>query len=720
MADTFQYGTVTLTHVKTESFEQRTEYDPSNTDALWTRTSLTVTGMLAYGLPPAAGGETAAETLKRIEHSLMQPRQYLRYQVGSKTVIEVGDKNTGKAVDVNKGPMPQSITTGVITEGSIEVRFSVVTCIITCPSLGNGSALRGFASNRWSQTESYDKAAYCTLQTSGIVICRTDLKQQPDQLREVIAPPIRQGYQRVNSRYTLTPDGTHLQYEIEDREFYLPPPFVTFQDSTNNNQTTSTQALEADGNMMVTTSHAGNKWMGVVTVRLRGQKNVPKSALLSRCLDIAQSMLKPWLLKNAVTNQIVTQDMKIDSALYENEVHVQIQGWLDPNVIRQALPGGTGKISLLSQTPAYSSFNNQPGVAPAIRGNGQFLALLGAVFQDPCINAAIAIDIDAPGELAQGDQILGEYVDPGFTINGGGLTGSTIDITQFGSNGGGGGGATNLGLQSINGGGTVGAGNQVSKPLANNYSSMRINPASIGIGPVSQSYSPPPDVAYDVWMMKLDYEYDTGAVVLPSTKDGQKSSYIRVRNGSLMMVVSWTAIRTGQPPDIPDPCPGDGTDVVSTNYKLIGKVDISTDEIEQGPTGALRYKISGCYRYGVLDPTIVPVINPLPPFLAKTILGSPVGQAVTPSPVAANVGVTDLAGTLAAGFIGLVVPFVPPAQNGGGGVLAGGVGGAAGGAIAAVNNAGRDIGNNGVFHLERTSIWYSLKTISPYKLFASC
>jgi hypothetical protein len=112
MADTFQYGSIVLTHVKTESFEQRTEYDPSNTDALWTRTTLTVTGMLAYGLPPATGGETAADTLRRIEHNLMQPRQYLRWQVGSKVVIEVGNKNTGVALERSRGDLVEKSRTG--------------------------------------------------------------------------------------------------------------------------------------------------------------------------------------------------------------------------------------------------------------------------------------------------------------------------------------------------------------------------------------------------------------------------------------------------------------------------------------------------------------------------------------------------------------------------------------------------------------------------------
>lgn len=699
MADTFQYGTVTLTHVKTESFEQRTEYDPSNTDALWTRTSLTVTGMLAYGLPPAAGGETAAETLKRIEHSLMQPRQYLRYQVGSKTVIEVGDKNTGKAVDANKGPMPQSITTGVITEGSIEVRFSIVTCIITCPSLGNGSARRGFASNRWSQTETYDRTGYCTLQTSGLVICRTDLQQFPDQLRGVVAPPVRQGYQRINSKYTLSPDGTQLQYDCEDREFYLPPPFMTYQDPASG-QTMLTQALEADGNMVVVSSKHGAMWTGIVTVKLKAPKYVDKQALLGRAIEIAQSIIAPFLSKrNPRTNVAASavQDYRIETPIYANEINVQVSGMLDYVAVKTALPGGGGAIGLVNQIPAGSITKNQPGISPTLRGNGQFLQMLSAVFQDPCIDVALVrADVTSVTQLVTPD-ITGE------------LTGSNVDIRNFGSNGGG-----------------LAVPTQPAKTPANAPNTpqdQRQNPATIAIGPINKDPAAP-DIAYDVWSMQLDYEYDTGAVVLPSTKSGQKASYIRVRNGNLVMVVTWTAQRTGQPPDIPDPCPGDGTDAVSTNYKLIGKLNIGTEELEQGPTGALRYKISGCYRYGVLDPTIVPVINPLPPFIAKEILGSTLAdqaaQLIQNNVVPAFQGATDLAGTLAAGFIGLVVPFVPPAQNGGGGVLAGGVGGAAGGAIAAVNNAGRDIGNNGVFHLERTSIWYSLKTISPYKFFASC
>jgi hypothetical protein len=513
---TVKYGqSIPTEQTIVEKFEHK-EDDASNTDALWTRTTLTVTGMLAYGLPPATGGETAADTLRRIEHNLMQPRQYLRWQVGSKVVIEVGNKNTGVALDANKGPMPQAISTGVITEGSIEVRFSVVTCVINCPSQGNGSARRGFASNRWSQTETYDRTGYCTLQTSGLVICRTDLQQLPDQLRGLVAPPVRQGYQRINSKYTLSPDGTQLQYDCEDREFYLPPPLMEVQDSVTG-QTISTQALEADGNMVVVSSKHGALWTGIVTVKLKGPKNIAKQDLLGRAIEIAQSMIAPFLSKKNPRTGVIgsaAQELRIDSGIYVNEVNVQLTGMLDYEIVKASLPGRGGAIGLLSQIPTGSEPRNQPGISPTIRGNGQFLAMLSAVFQDPCIDVALV-----RADLTNTSQL----VSPGIT---GELTGSNVDLSQFGSNGGGG-----LTVSTPT--------TQPATTITNTPQDQRVNPATIAVGPVSQN-PPPPDIAYDVWQMHLDYEYDTGGVVLPATKDGSKAQYIRVRNGNLVMVVTWT------------------------------------------------------------------------------------------------------------------------------------------------------------------------------------
>lgn len=721
MADTFQYGTVTLTHVKTESFDQSTEYDPSNTDQLWTRTTLTVTGILAAGLNPAKTGETAADVLRRIEHNLNRPRQYLRYQIGNKTVIEIGDPNNPtSALDVAKGPLPKGLSTVMITEGSIEIRFTVTCATVACDS-GGAAATRGFASNRWSQKETYDKTGYCTLVTTGLLIGRTDLRVTPDQMRGAIAPPVRQGYQREFSNYTLSEDGLRLSYDYQDKEYYLPPPLIEYQDANGN--VYATQALEANGEMTVVSSAHGSRYMGIVTCTLKGPKGLPKYQLLGRAIAIAKAMISPFIIRqvpiNGGANVIPGQELRVSHRYYESEVSVQLTGSLDYAAVKAALPGGGGPIGLFDQIPLGSQAVDQPGISPTIRGNGQFLQMLGATFQDPCVFIALL-----QADLTSVDQIK--------QISGGQLTGSNVDLSQYGSGAGGNVATAATGITSTSYSASPGVINNA-KPGANGNPNVlqRINPASIGVGQISQTQPPLSDIAYDIWLCNITYDYDTGVVVLPSTKAGQLASKIRVRNALLYVTVTWSVQRTGKPPMIPDPCPED-------NYVLIGMMNLEAPQLEQTPTGSIRYKMSGCYRYAALDMCKVPVVNPVPPFLIEQMnLTELVGTNLDLNQFKNNAvggqligggggigggqlvgGQVDLnqfkdgaggAGNLFNQLLGGNVGANNNPPNGGGVV--------AGGGNAGTTSRGQDVGPLGIYQLERGSVWYALKTIKPDQFF---
>ena len=87
MADSFTYGDYTLSFVHTVGFTVDGELDPSSTERLWNRYTITVQGVIATGLAPGKIGETAADTLRRIREEIMMPRQYLLYGQNGKAVV---------------------------------------------------------------------------------------------------------------------------------------------------------------------------------------------------------------------------------------------------------------------------------------------------------------------------------------------------------------------------------------------------------------------------------------------------------------------------------------------------------------------------------------------------------------------------------------------------------------------------------------------------------
>lgn len=395
--DTFSYGSISLAYCFTKSFAESSESDPSGTDQTFTRARLTVQGILAGGIQPATSGELPADLMRRIEHDLLRKRQRLRYRLGGRTVLAVdpppeagvlanapGNNQVGQrlVVDAANGPHPIAVSFPIITEGAIHVEFTVEVCFVNCP--GGAAEQRGYASNRFRQTESYDTNGYCTVTTSGLLIGRSDLRTRPDQLRGAIVPPIRKGYQRESSQWTLSEDGLSLSYSLTDKEYYLGPP---------------PPAKKASGQFIVTSNAAGAAWTGQCTVRLEAGKDVKKRDLLNLAVLIARSRLELYAMTSdrSGVRTIPALQSTYSTPLYENVVEVSFKCRLSPQKIQSAdlRPGERGfaggfSFSAFDKPMPGSPVKDQPGIAPAIRGFFNLPAMIAAEFQDPCVATAIA------------------------------------------------------------------------------------------------------------------------------------------------------------------------------------------------------------------------------------------------------------------------------------------------------------------------------------------
>lgn len=548
MADSFQYGDYVFAFVRTVAFEDEPEFDPSNTDRIHNKYRLTIQGVIAGVaspglpaiLPPGRQGETTAEILRRIREDLMAPRQYLLYGQNGKTVIEVADPP-----DAANGPFPVSFHTLLVSPGSITVEFTVEVRIADC-SLGRS---RGWSSNRWTQTDSYDKLAYCTTKTQGVLIGRSDLNQQTvDDFRGLVTPQLRNGFQMERWSYTISPDGLRLAYEFEDVEYYLPPPLG---------------ALEWSGEFQVMV--ANNVWFGICSVTIKGAKAADKAFLWQMANLIALARLRPLVPQG---DAIPITQMGFTENLNAAEISVNFRIMLDPNQVAKAagqLPGKGGKVTLfgadLIGTPLPGlPFKNQPAIGPAIRGNHPLVRLVTSVFRDPC---HLTAELSTSGPL----------VSPG-EANSGPI------------------GNRNPGRREL--------GNQAEITVGEVPTPSPISPGS--------QFRP---AVYQRYAVRTNYLWHGNTTSLVPTDADKKRAFVDLGPQTLDLVVEWVVERTGQMPELPDPCPpSDACEL----YKLLDQAVLIEDPAI-GPTGELVHKAYGRYVYGCTDPSRVNLAEPLPPFL---------------------------------------------------------------------------------------------------------
>ncbi len=630
----FSYGSYTLSRVRTKSFQHVPVYDPSGTDFLYTRFTLTVEGILAEGLAPLTTGERAAQALRRIEHDFLRPRQPLLYSQDGKVILEVRGNNAevvqqidpasmgtvtntfigvdsvAPALDADNGPKPQYFNVILMTQKAITVEFSIVVCLIDCRD--STARKRGYTSNRWSETETYDQSGMCQLTTRGLLICASDLKVNPDQLRDIVAPVIRNGYQRTSSTFTLSEDGLRLSYNFTDKEFYLGPPYP---------------AKKASGQFLVCWN--SGRYHAQCSIRLEGDKSASKQDLMRRALQIVNAKVSTIVPQappkrkkvnpspdatgalggggvvgavvagnsgsappeSTYKKQPIVTNATFSEHLYENTVEIQFRCQIDPKALGTV--GSGAKLSMFGTELPGSPASNQPGIAPPLRGNNRFLQLLAASFNDPCVMKSLG-----ETELRASTGDLGETS----------LTGTPTRSDSPGESPG------NMPATLT----TPQSGSSMSGATLATYSYTAENPATITVGPVTEAlYSAPlksggSELPYEFYTVKLTYANKTGCDVLPSAWAGSNHKKVRIHNQVLTIITEWVAERVGDPPEIPDPCPDD------PNYVLTDTLT-TTDELLPIDGGGYLYRLSGRMTHKCINTALVPLVSALPPFIVAEI-----------------------------------------------------------------------------------------------------
>jgi hypothetical protein len=226
------YANVDLSEVLTQSYAFDPVNDPTNTDYLWTRLSISVVSVVhslwtATGKTPGglvAGGNMGVPgdrmgvSLAKLPQILSQHRQTLLFRVGDDLVVESPPRlpdGTQLPCDCDNGPIVKGVKVlRVIGDTSAVVSFTVETYLNSCDKF--------VLSNRWGVHTSVDDCGYTTRTVRGRAIIRSDFANlydlTADDFRQFLFVPADAPLRRVSVDVDLSEDGNTLDYTVVDKE----------------------------------------------------------------------------------------------------------------------------------------------------------------------------------------------------------------------------------------------------------------------------------------------------------------------------------------------------------------------------------------------------------------------------------------------------------------------------------------------------------------------
>lgn len=256
--------------------------------------------------------DNAAAIMKRVRVELLQPRRLLSYKFNNIELIPAQTGGPG-TVDVQNGPKPQSCSVTWVTDTTFIINFHIIA------NYWENNENRGpinvlnrpgsvVLSNRWTETVEIDNCMYSTRTRDGKYIIRSDNDQGlfADMVRRQMAIlGVPRGFLRVSSKYTITPDGLGIAYNITDKEYFKTPP---------------NPAFEADGEYTESAGQGGAVKYGSVRLKLKGCKN---SAISSqkRLVEVAVSIAASKL---AINGSASLKDISVTVGMYDNTVSVNM------------------------------------------------------------------------------------------------------------------------------------------------------------------------------------------------------------------------------------------------------------------------------------------------------------------------------------------------------------------------------------------------------------
>lgn len=537
------YNNVWIHECRTLAFETGPDYDPTNTDAMWQNTYVKVRGFVSAseGQFPSSG---SAATLAGLMDKLSAPRRSLTYKIGATTMVS----HPG-GLDAKLGPIPDKPKIHEVNTGVFLVEFGVRCFQVRCDT--DCEENDPVVSLRWTQTESFDENWYSRLTTQGRLIVRSDLLQSGDSFRAQATPPILPDYKRVSARYTLSPDGTQLEFQFEDQEVDRLPPLG---------------CTKASGKFTVTSPKPGISRFGQVDIHLEGPKGSSRKRLMVRAIAMGYSkLLSERFFTENQSLPIIWGTFRED--LFEAAVDVSMQGMLAPIVGGSFIAATSGVFAgtpgdntpppdimrSVGQMP-FGMASDRQGLAPPIRK--RLAGLLAAAFRDPC--ACLVAETELRTDGATGGSGNPDIIGPPNQVPEADI--GTAELSTFPS-----------------------------------------------VVDLVTDRAP-----YDTYSIESSYGFNSGKVQMPATGigvNGGVGKVVELVGEQMVLTVTWVAGRTARPPVLPVYASGD------PRLEPIRGAITSQGVLPSADGGAPMYLTAGFYQYAIIAPQVVELKAAVPPMM---------------------------------------------------------------------------------------------------------
>lgn len=661
----FSYNGVNFGYVKTSVISHDAVRDPSDTDLLHTKFTISISSVVAIapnelivkggqgplfspgsqpGLSRAsafaiAGAErggaqakfgnisatrTPAELIREIRHMLLTPRKRLFLAHNRKTILEVKD------MDDANGPKPQSVRVHNITDNLYMIDYVVEVCLRDCDvqddrgffgrAAGSLAKIKksDWASFRYSNSQDIDEHGMSTVTMTGKLITRTSLlaKGGPDEMRSFVTPPPTPGFKR-KSHYEVQADGLALNFHFTDTELYISPP---------------PGAVEAKGTHTMSTA-MGGKWMLDITLRLVARKEADKKQIMEMGVAICMDRLRRSganKVPGSASQTLITKCW-VEDDMYGPGVTVCLQGWTaGPTKSmsnNQKKAGGiTGVLEKIVKSPLIGLAAGEIVRAVLDKAVPQDSSEPIKVLDtfnfggDPLGSSKVGPIITTFGDRAYmpllrllsaafNDPCLeeGKYYDGARERAGGTTQTVNADPTALSE-------AFRIGLQQLTRGVDYVQSLQKLGLVKSNGDESTVNIVSR-----AQSFNFEDTIyrldnatnggIWDTYLCQFTSHRDTGYRGFPAMKDKGGTAFVKLHDDTMQLRVTWIAKKIGAPPEVPSTVSGD------TNLVLIDVVEGRDDvkEIADGQT--VEYTMSGEYVYGIKDWEEYNNRWPIPPWL---------------------------------------------------------------------------------------------------------
>lgn len=396
----FTYNGVTLPYCFTTNFSQEAVFDDSNTDWCYQRFDVSVNAILntAYAstIDPSLAGADVATIMASVRRKLLRPRQKLSMSFNGQPLIPELQAGCTGTVDAKNGPQPQTCTCTLMTNTSFLVTYRIIAHYWESPvtsATSSNSKGNNIVYNRWSETVDIDERNYSTRTRDGKFVIRSDNADGDiaDDLRSQFAVVgIPKGFKRKSSKYTVSPDGLAIMYNVVDQEVYLQPPDPAFV---------------AEGEYIQSGTNWGAKRWGECRVTLKGQKTTKMADLINKAIAICVVKLASTGAAGIGNKTIaVMESASIRTNLYDNVCTVSMKAMLNTAMGRATNVGGVARniVDEIAFPPLGSSLESDNPPAVTDRGTAGIL-LKAASYFDPSITPNV---LDAnTGQMQEGSDV---------------------------------------------------------------------------------------------------------------------------------------------------------------------------------------------------------------------------------------------------------------------------------------------------------------------------